>query len=123
PDAGPRAGGLNPARAVAVQFHRIGAAQEVVLLHTLGESRRQFAFARNVRGAFQLLFDTVSDGHFLGVDFQAGQLLIGLIDDSLEILVTRTQGVGFAPEGVVIGNLPRHARVSGDYSEHRETAE
>ena len=89
PDARPRARRLNPARAVAVQFHRIGAAQEVVLFHTFRETRRQFTFAGNIRRSFQLLLNAVGDRNFLSVDFQAGQLLIGLVHHFLEVLVTR----------------------------------
>ena len=110
-----------PAGIAAGQRQQVGGAQKVVILHAFRERRHQLAFGRYVRRPFQLLLDAISHGNFLGVQLQAGELLVGLADHLLQTLVARAQAVGFLLQRIIVGHFPRHAGIAGDETEHRET--
>ena len=74
-------------------------------------------------GAFQFLLDTVGDRNFVREHLQAGHLLVGLVGYLLQPLIARAQGFHFVAQRVVVGNLPGHARVTGNEAEYRDAAE
>src|SRR5262249_14404262 len=58
-----------------------------------------------------------------GVDLERRELLVLLVDQRLQVLVTRPQAVRFALQGIVVRHLSDHAGVAGDQSEEREESE
>jgi len=123
PEARLRRDGEKCAGMPALERQHLTAAQEVVVLDALRESRGKLAFCGNAVRAFDLLLDAVCQGNFLGVDFETGELLVGLADHFLQILVTEPETVGFPAERVVVGDFPRHPRIAGHHPEHRKTTQ
>ena len=53
-------------------------------------------------------------------NLEAGKLLVGLPNLLLEVIVTVAQQIGFALQGIVVGNLQGHSRVAASHAEEAE---
>ena len=56
---------------------------------------------------FELPLDPVGVGHLAGEGLKRRHLLLGLVELLLEVVVAGAQRIGFLPQGVVVGHLPR----------------
>ncbi len=101
-----------------MQRQHLGGPQKAIIFQALGEGRHELTFRRDIRRTFQFLLDAVGERHFLGVHLQAGELLVGLADHFLQILVTCSKAIGFPPKGIIVGHFPGHAGIAGNHSEH-----
>ena len=89
--------GLQALGGAAHHGQDVGGTQEVVILHAFGETGNQLAFAGNIGRAFQPLADAISYRNFLGIQLQAGELLVGAGDFFLQALIARAKPVSASP--------------------------